>query len=217
MSRVTAAVVVNDRQVTEGAGQAAHAAWKPRTADEMRRLEGLARAAVGFDEKRGDEVVMENVGFSGNAPEIKVAGTAEVVEQARSLLGAQPGLLKTAMVGILGLLVIWLVLRPLAGQVVATLKEPALLGAGVASSTVSTTAVEETREMSAGAVSKALEAEPQPALTAPAAKPAPAPRMKLRASEGAAVYEQVAEHIKREPAQSTRLLEAWIGSAETSE
>ena len=29
---------------------------------------------------------------------------------------------------------------------------------------------------------------------------------------GEAVYEQVAEHIRREPAQSTRLLEAWIGA-----
>ncbi len=28
------------------------------------------------------------------------------------------------------------------------------------------------------------------------------------------VFEQVAEHIRREPVQSTRLLEAWIGSTE---
>jgi len=31
------------------------------------------------------------------------------------------------------------------------------------------------------------------------------------------IYEQVAEHIRREPTQSTRLLEAWIGSAEEME
>jgi flagellar M-ring protein FliF len=28
------------------------------------------------------------------------------------------------------------------------------------------------------------------------------------------VFEQVADHIRREPVQSTRLLEAWIGSVE---
>ena len=37
----------------------------------MRRLEELARAAVGFDAKRGDQVAMENVSFSSNAPEVK--------------------------------------------------------------------------------------------------------------------------------------------------
>ena len=57
----------------------------------MRPLEGLAKAAVGFDEKRGDEVVMENVGFSSNVPEAKALGAAEVVEQAKSLLGCAAG------------------------------------------------------------------------------------------------------------------------------
>jgi len=28
------------------------------------------------------------------------------------------------------------------------------------------------------------------------------------------IFEHVSEHIRREPAQSTRLLEAWIGSHE---
>ncbi|HMF63415.1 MAG TPA: flagellar basal-body MS-ring/collar protein FliF, partial [Edaphobacter sp.] len=71
--RVTAAVVVNDRSVMEGAGKLEHVVWKPRSADEMRRLEELARAAVGFDVKRGDQVAMENVSFNSNAPEIKLA------------------------------------------------------------------------------------------------------------------------------------------------
>ena len=71
--RVTAAVVVNDRSMTEGVGKLAHAVWKPRSADEMRRLEELAQAAVGFDAKRGDQVVMENVSFSTNAPEVAPA------------------------------------------------------------------------------------------------------------------------------------------------
>ena len=31
------------------------------------------------------------------------------------------------------------------------------------------------------------------------------------------IFEHVAEHIRREPAQSTRLLEAWIGSVEEAE
>ena len=68
--RITAAVVVNDRMLTDGAAKGPKTVWKPRTQDEMHRLEQLAQAAVGFDEKRGDQVVMENVSFSSNAPEV---------------------------------------------------------------------------------------------------------------------------------------------------
>ncbi len=209
--RITAAVVVNDREASEGAGAAAPAVWRPRTVEEMRRLEGLARAAVGFDEKRGDQVVLENVGFSSNTPAMKPTAAAQVAEQARNLLGAQPGLMKTVVVGVLGLLMIWFVLRPVAEQVVATLREPALL-----SSTVTTAQVEETRALSPGTEPRALGSEGRAEWVA---EPAPAemPRVRVKPSAGEAVYEQVSAHIKREPAQSTRLLEAWIGAGEEAE
>src|SRR3984957_7790176 len=88
--RVTAAVVVNDRSVMEGLGKDQHFVWKPRSPDEMRRLEELARAAVGFDLKRGDQVAMENVSFSSNAPEVKLAPMDRALEEARTLLRSQP-------------------------------------------------------------------------------------------------------------------------------
>ena len=104
--------------------------WKPRSADEMRRLEELARAAVGFDAKRGDQVAMENVSFSSNAPEVKPPVMDRAMEEARSLLHSQPGLMRTAMIGLCGVLLVLFVLRPVAKQVTATLREPVLLTAG---------------------------------------------------------------------------------------
>ena len=71
----------------------------------------------------------------------------------------------------------------------------------------------EVREVSAGAEVNHLESErraewrDEPKIAAPVR-----PAMKM--GSGEAVYEQVSEHIRREPAQSTRLLEAWIGSGE---
>jgi hypothetical protein len=43
---------------------------------------------------------------------------------------------------------------------------------------------------------------------------APAPRRQPRPVVRDAVYQDVMEHIQREPAQSTRLLETWIGEVE---
>ena len=197
--RVTAAVVVNDRSVMEGLGKDQHLVWKPRSPDEMRRLEELARAAVGFDLKRGDQVAMENVSFSSNAPEVKLAPMDRALEEARTLLRSQPGLARTATLGLCGVLLVLLVLRPMARSVTATLREPMLLTAGTTQEVLAPQNVwEQDRQ---------LEEERLPV-----------PPRKSRAQlEAQGIFEHVSEHIRREPAQSTRLLEAWIGSSEEAE
>lgn len=199
--RVTAAVVVNDRAVTEGAGKLEQTIWKPRSADEMRRLEQLAQAAVGFDPKRGDQVVMENVSFTSNAPPIKTAGMDRVVDGMRGVLHSQPGLARTVMIGLCGVLLVMFVLRPVAQQVNATLKEPLLLTAGAAVTTL------------AGGMDTVAVLQGERLSTYAAETPA---QLRIRtANQG--MFEHVSDHIRREPAQSTRLLEAWIGAAEERE
>jgi flagellar M-ring protein FliF len=177
--------------------------WKPRSADEMRRLEELARAAVGFDAKRGDQVAMENVSFSSNAPEMKPAAMDRAMEEARTLLHSQPGLARTAVMGVCGLVLVLFVLRPVAKQVTATLREPVLLTAG------------HEFEATAGEEEFAPAGELQTGHVASISIPA---RMKSKAQlEQQGIFEHVSEHIRREPGQSTRLLEAWIGSPEEAE
>jgi flagellar M-ring protein FliF len=195
--RVSAAVVVNDRSATEGAGKLEHVVWKPRSAEEMHRLEELAQAAVGFDSRRGDQVVIENVSFSTNAPEVKPPAMDRVMEEARGLLHTQPGLMRTAVIGICGVLLVFFVLRPVASQMTATLREPALLAAGSSASAAFEQRVQE-----------ALTTE-EDAAEAPLLPRSMSRTLQLRQG----IFEHVTEHIRREPAQSTRLLEAWIGSS----
>jgi flagellar M-ring protein FliF len=202
--RVTAAVVVNDRAVLEGTGKLEQMVWKPRSAEEMRRLEQLAQAAVGFDAKRGDQVVMENVSFTSNSPMMKPAGIERAVDGLRGLLHSQPGLARTLMIGLCGVLLVMFVLRPVAQQVNATLKEPLLLTAGA-----------ETRD-SMGAVEAAmnqLEAAPAEQLV----MSVPETPAGIRSGANRGIFDSVSEHIRREPVQSTRLLEAWIGAGGESE
>jgi flagellar M-ring protein FliF len=191
--RVTAAVVVNDRAVVEGAGKAQHTEWKPRSAEEMRRLEQLAQAAVGFDTRRGDQVVVENVSFSSNSPELKPPVMEQVMEQARTLAQTQPGLAKTLILGFCAVLLVLCVLRPMTRQVVEALREPVLLTGG--------DGMLETPQTSA-LMSEAI------------VDPFALPGKTKEQMQHQGIFEQVAEHIRREPVQSTRLLEAWIGSSE---
>lgn len=188
--RVTAAVVVNDRMSQEGTAKALKTLWKPRTGDEMHRLEQLARAAVGFDEGRGDQVVMENVSFSSNAPEIEAAGVDKVMEQTKGLLGTQPAMLKTGVTALLGVMVVMMVLRPVAGQMVATMKEPLRLSDGGGHGMGERAGLGRS-ELGRGAGGE---------LGLPEGAPEDMPTL----------MEQISDHMKREPTQSTRLLETWI-------
>ena len=197
--RLTAAVVVNDRMTTEGAGKAEHTAWKPRTTEEMHRLETLAQAAVGFDEKRGDQVVLQNVSFSSNTAEVTQTGPAKLMEEARSLLALEPGMLRTSMVGLVGLVLVWFVLKPVAGQMVATLREPLQSAAG------SGAPAEVRGGLAGGTASDAVVAVRQ-ARIAEVAEGASA--MTERGSREALA--EVAQKIRKQPTESTRLLETWI-------
>jgi flagellar M-ring protein FliF len=199
--RVSAAVVVNDRSVTEGVGKMEHVVWKPRSAEEMHRLEELAQAAVGYDARRGDQVVMQNVSFSTNAPEVKPPTMERLMEEARGLLHTQPGLMRTVVIGICGVLLVLFVLRPVASQVTATLREPMMLAAGSAPDT------------GIGSGFGGLEERLSETQMDSAEHALLRPKTKIQQLQQG-IFEHVSEHIRREPAQSTRLLEAWIGSSE---
>jgi flagellar M-ring protein FliF len=195
--RVSAAVVVNDRSMTEGVGKLEHVVWKPRSAEEMHRLEELAQAAVGYDARRGDQVVMQNVSFSTNAPEVKPPAMDRLMEEVRGLLHAQPGLVRTAVIGLCGVLLVLFVLRPVATQMTATLREPLLLPAASGHVGVGGLGEEQFLPLPEESAEEML----------------PRSRNKTyQLQQG--IFEQVSEHIRREPAQSTRLIEAWIGTSE---
>ncbi|GGG81631.1 flagellar basal-body MS-ring/collar protein FliF [Edaphobacter dinghuensis] len=202
--RVTAAVLVNDRSMVEGTGKSERTVWKPRSADEMRRLEQLAQAAVGYDARRGDQVVMENISFSSNSPEMKPPMIDSVMEGARTLAASQPGMMRSVVIGICGVLLVLFVLRPVGRQVAATLREPLLLTAGANTPTALD-----------GQQERMLPGEPEWGPEEPVPLPLPVKSKAQRQQQG--IFEHVSEHIRREPAQSTRLLEAWIGSTEDGE
>ena len=193
--RVTAAVVVNDRMMTQGEGKTAQTVWKPRSAGEMHQLEQLAQAAVGFDARRGDQVVMENVSFSANVPEVKLAGMEKIMDEVRGIAHTQPGLMRTLAIGLCGILLVLFVLKPVAQQVNATLKEPLMLAAG----------------RDAGETRGVLETQQSGIAGMEAGRFDPVGAARRDISQQG-VFDRVSEHIRRDPAQSKRLLESWIGA-----
>jgi len=180
--RMTAAIVVNDRMLQPASKNKA-AVWQPRTADELRNLTALAQAAVGFDSTRGDIITVEDLAFEDNRGSEQVSLPAEVL----SKLENSPELIKYSVVLLGLLLVLALGVRPALGRISAVKAE---------------TGKTPVRELAAGSVA-AAQAALKPV------EPAEIDPARIRSQE---IFEQVTTQLKREPTQSSRLLQSWIHS-----
>jgi flagellar M-ring protein FliF len=180
--RLTAAIVVNDRLIQPATKNHAPA-WQPRSADELRNLTTLAQAAVGFDTSRGDVVTVEDLAFDGNQGQPPVAVPEQILNTAEN----SPVLVKYLAL-LVGLMV-----------VVAFAVRPAIRHAGTALATRAP-GKSASRDLAAAAASQATLNPPEPA---------PMDPERLRNQE---IFEQVRGHLKREPTQSSRLLQSWIHS-----
>lgn len=180
--RLTAAIVVNDR-LAQLASKGKSAVWQPRSADELRNLTALAQAAVGFDTTRGDLLTVQDLAFEQNRAAQPVSLPGQVLATAES----SPVLVKylALLTGVL--LVVAFGVRP-------ALKKAQQLPAAIGSAAP--------RELEAGTLHGAT-----PALKT--LEPVETDPERLRAAE---IFEQVSGHLKREPTQSSRLLQSWIHS-----
>jgi flagellar M-ring protein FliF len=180
--RLTAAIVVNDR-LAQLAAKGKAAVWQPRSADELRNLTALAQAAIGFDTARGDMVTVQDLAFEDNRTAVPVTLQGQVLATAEN----SPVLVKYAAL-LAGLLV-----------VVAFGVRPALSRVRLAPAAAGKAAQ---NELPGGAATTAL-----PALKHQ--EPAELDPERIRAAE---IFDQVSGHLKREPTQSSRLLQSWIHS-----
>jgi len=181
--RMTAAIVVNDR-LAQAAAAGRAAAWQPRSPDELHNLTALAQAAVGYDAARGDLLTVEDLAFDANRARPPVSPLRQTLAAAED----SPVLVKYAAL-LAGLLV-----------VLAFGVRPALRHARQAPAP---RAAGKSRELPAPGTAPAA----QPALKP--AEPVQLDEERVRAQE---IFEEVAGHLKREPTQSSRLLQSWIHS-----
>ncbi len=182
--RLTAAIVVNDR-LAQLATRGKAAVWQPRSAEELRNLTALAQAAVGFDAARGDMLTVQDLAFEENRARQPASLPGQVLATAEN----SPVLVKYVAL-LIGLLV-----------VLAFGVRPALR---LARSMPALSAKSGAKELAGGtaAVTPARSAVRPP-------EPAEVDPERLRAQ---GILEQVTGHLKREPSQSSRLLQGWIHS-----
>jgi flagellar M-ring protein FliF len=126
IDHISLAVMVDG---TDNVGADGKSAWQPRAAEELDRITGLVKSAIGYDEKRGDHVEVASMRFTA-------ADTAPVTDNG-GLLGLQFDkadllhLAQTALFGAIGVLALLLVLRPMVLRITSVVPT-ALAGGGTA-------------------------------------------------------------------------------------
>lgn len=182
VQRLTAAIVVNDRLVTPAHGSKP-AVWQHWSAADLRNLTVLAQAAVGYNTSRGDMVTVQDMAFEGN----RTGNGQPVAQQILGTVEHSPVLVKYLALILGVLLVLVFGVRP-------ALRQAAFVPGGK-------------KAAKKGAKELPTAAPAQVALTPPA--PAEVDEERARTQE---IFEQVTSHLKREPTQSSRLLQSWIHS-----
>src|SRR5690606_20305625 len=116
IKRLSVAVMVDGVYSGEG-----NADYQPRSAEELEQFRRLVQNAIGFDEDRGDSVVVENLRFA--QPEDPFAS-----EGGGLPLGLEPNslmrLAELAIIGVLGLLGFFFIIRPMLKAARAAAEKP---------------------------------------------------------------------------------------------
>jgi len=101
--------------------------YSPRTQEELTKIEGLVKNAMGFDDKRGDQIKIENMPFQ--LPEVMTAESAAWYEKKTSN-SFLVSIISNAILVLIGILVLLFVLRPLMKSYTQVRGGSQALGAG---------------------------------------------------------------------------------------
>jgi flagellar M-ring protein FliF len=117
IKRLAAAVLVDDVVEAKDENGKTSETRRKRTPDEMKQIEDLSRAAIGWDGTRGDQISVQNVSF--RSPQIEKPEPPAFPERVRILTERWTGLLRYAALFVLFALVYFLILNPVKGRVLA--------------------------------------------------------------------------------------------------
>jgi len=191
LKRVTAAVLLDDEtsEAKDARGKVVEQRRK-RSPEDLKQIEELAKASIGFDANRGDVLVVENIAFHPSASvDVPTAGLPEKIQETAEKWSTA---VRYGVLIALFLIVFFFVLRPIQQQFVTSFRQvPAQLAAAGS--------INAAGAISSGSVSIPL---PQGVTEEP--------------TRTVTLKRQLVEKVKKEPESASRLVLNWIRQSEAS-
>ena len=124
IKRISAAVLVDGSYAKNDKGESV---YQPRAKEELDRIAALVRSAIGFDQKRGDQIEVVNLRFA-EAPATPIQEATGWLSFLQFTKDDIMRAIELVVMGLLGLVVVLFVVRPLVRRIV-TPEEPRLAAA----------------------------------------------------------------------------------------
>ena len=201
IKRLSVAVLIDGTYSDGGEGERI---YKPRSAEELTQLTKLVRSAIGFEAKRGDTVELINMRFA--------KGEELIEEPARPLFGLGKNdyikLAELVILGVVSILVILLVVRPMVRRILDALPEAIASGKSLINESVA----------AAAASGKALPPGQEPVMNAPGIEPPNAESeiesmIDLKQVEGrvrASSLKKIGEIVEKHPDEAVSIIRNWM-------
>ena len=189
IKRIAAAVLVDDVVESKDDSGKVVEAHRKRTPEEMKQIEEVAKAALGWDTGRGDQISVQNIPFQ--IPESEKPVPPSLPDRVRIVTERWTGLLRYVGVFALFLLVYVLLLKPVKTRVLAAIDAtPANVAAAQSQLGAGDSAMLAGSEYSS------------PALGAMAGNP--------QLQRAAALQQQMVLRVKSDPDSATRPVQGWL-------
>ena len=114
LNRLSVAVLVDGTYAKDDKG---NVTYQPRSKEELDQIAALVRSAIGFDQKRGDQVQVVNLRFAETPanPIVEPTGWLSMLHFTKDDIMS---LIEMLVMGVLGLIVLLLVVRPLVRRII---------------------------------------------------------------------------------------------------
>ena len=189
VKRIAAAILVDDVTDIKTVGGKSQETRRKHTPEEMKQIEELAKAAIGFDSVRGDQFSIQNVTFT--EPIIELPLPPNRVQRIVAILEQWTGALRYAGLCALFIVIYLLVLRPVKNQVIRMLQQP-LVVADSGDAVVGTkAAVLEAKRTHIGLPGDTTDASPE-------------------VQRVVALKKQLVTKVQEDPASASRLIQNWL-------
>jgi flagellar M-ring protein FliF len=193
--RIAAAILVDDAIETKTENGKTQETRRKRAPEEMKQIEELAKAAVGFDVQRGDQFSLQNISFT--TPPVDAPVPIGKFQRVVMFAERWTGVLRYVALLALFVLVYALVLRPVKKQVIAMFQAPFRHGLPAG-------------DTASAAAAASLAAETTRAALAPQL----ASRETSEVRQAVALKKDLVNKVKGDPLAASRLIQNWLREAE---
>ncbi|WP_407178505.1 flagellar basal-body MS-ring/collar protein FliF [Bradyrhizobium sp. STM 3562] len=123
VNRISVAVLVDG---SYGKNEKGELVYKERSKDELDRIAALVRSAIGFDQKRGDQVEVVNLKFAEGPAVAPIEGPTGLLGMLQFTKDDVMYVIELGVMMLLGLVVLFMVVRPLVKRIIASEEVAAL-------------------------------------------------------------------------------------------